>query len=248
VTARLLLALLLLQGDPIDLPALKRTFLDGKADPKARAAAAAALAADREGAHFLIGLASEERFPRELETAVAGPIFRNADFAVRALASRWFKRPAAGDKPMPALADLARLKGDAANGKKVFFGAAAACSKCHLFEGEGGDVGPNLTEIRGKYDRARLLDSILNPSAEIAFGFEAVLLLSQDGEVYSGIVLADGDEVVLKESTGAQRPVPVGKIRVRKKLETSLMPDNAAVGLSPQDLADLATLLLGTNP
>lgn len=241
----LLLAILLLQAEKLDVAPLKKTLLDSKADAKAREAAAAALAADREGAHFLIGLASEEKFPRELEAAAAGPLFRNPDFAVRALASRWFRRPAAGDKPMPALADLARLKGDAANGKKVFFGAAAACSKCHLFEGEGGDVGPNLTEIRGKYDRAKLLDSILNPSAEIAFGFEGVLLLSRDGEVYSGIVLADGDEVVLKESTGAQRPVPAAKIRARKKLETSLMPDNAAVGLSPQDLADVATFLLG---
>lgn len=231
-----LLALLLQAGD-LDLPALRKTLLDANAELKARESAAAALAGDREGAHFLIGLASEQKFPKELQAAAARAIFRNPDFGVRALAGQFFKRPG---KTVPPLKDLLALKGDPANGKKVFFGPAAACSKCHLFEGEGGDVGPNLTEIRGKYDRAKVLDAILNPSAEIAFGFESALLLAQDGAVYSGIVLGDGDEVILKEASGEQRSLPAAKIRARKKLETSLMPDNAAVGLSPQELADVA--------
>lgn len=234
-----LLALLLQSGE-IDLPALRKVVLDAKADPKARESAAVSLAGNREGAHVLIGLASEQKFPKELEAAVAEAIFKNPDFGVRALAASYFKR--AGKAV--ALKDLLALKGDVANGKKVFFGAASACSKCHLFAGEGSDVGPNLTEIREKYDRAKLLDAIVNPSAEIAFGFESVLLLLEDGTVLSGIVLGDGDEVILKEGTGAQRAVPAAKIRARKKLETSLMPDNAAVGLSPQELADIAEFLL----
>jgi putative heme-binding domain-containing protein len=240
--ARLFLAALLLQSAPEDAAALRRTVLDGKADPKAREQAASRLAADPAGAHFLIGLAAEQRFPKELEPAVSAAIFRNPDFGVRALAGQYFKREG---KPFPPLKDLLALKGDAAGGKKVFFGAAAACSKCHLYEGEGGDVGPNLTEIRQKYDRAKILDAILNPSAEIAFGFETVLLLAADGAVFSGIVLADGDEVVLKEASGNQREIAAAKIRLRKKLDTSLMPDNAAVGLTPQELADVAAFLAG---
>lgn len=244
---RLFLGLLILQSGTSDLAALKKSVLDSKAESKAREAAAATLAADRDGAHFLVGLASEQKLPKELEAAVSAAIFKNPDFGVRALASQYFKRPAAGGKPFPALADLVKLKGDATNGRKVFFGAASACSKCHLFEGEGGDVGPNLTEIRGKHDRAKILDAILNPSAEIAFGFEGVLVLMQDGAVHSGIVLGDGDDVILKEPTGEQRSLPAARIRARKKLQTSLMPDNAAVGLSPQDLADLASFLLATG-
>jgi len=245
--ARSLLVLLLLQGESPDLPALRRTALDARALARDREAAAARLALHREGAHFLLGLASEGKLPPELEAAVAGAIFRNPDFGVRALASQYFKRPAAGGAALPPVEEILKIKGDPAAGKKVFFGDAAACSKCHLFEGEGGDVGPNLTEIRGKYDRAKLLDSILNPSAEIAFGFEAVLVLAEDGAVLSGIVLGDGDELVLKESTGEQRAIPSAKIRARKKLEASLMPDNAAVGLTPQQLADVVAFPLASG-
>ena len=235
-----LLAILLQAGD-LDLPALKRTVLDAKADAQARESSAAELAGHREGAHFLIGLASERKLPKEVEAAASEALFRNPDFGVRALAGEYFKRPG---KPLPPIKDLLALKPDPANGKKVFFGAASACSKCHLFGGEGGDVGPNLTEIRQKYDRAKLLDAILNPSAEIAFGFEGVLLLAEDGSVYSGIVLAEADDVILKEATGGQRAVPAAKIRARKKLASSLMPDNAVVGLTPQEIADVTAFLL----
>ena len=55
-----------------------------------------------------------------------------------------------------------------------------------------GDVGPELTRIREKYDRTALLDSILNPSAGIAFGYDTWLVETKAGLLYSGFVLADG--------------------------------------------------------
>src|SRR5439155_8800950 len=133
---------------------------------------------------------------------------------------------------------------DAARGRAVFFGSAAACSRCHRFNNEGKDVGPDLTAIRTKFARPELLDNILNPSANIAFGYEPWLVKTKAGDVYSGFILADGESVVIKESSGEQRTIPGNQVVLRKKQPMSIMPDNVALGLSAQDLADLAEFLL----
>ena len=37
--------------------------------------------------------------------------------------------------------------GSWARGRKVFFGEAAACSKCHTVNGHGGEIGPDLSNL-----------------------------------------------------------------------------------------------------
>jgi len=138
------------------------------------------------------------------------------------------------------------MSGDANRGRAIFYGATAACARCHLFNGEGRDVGPDLSSIRTKYQRLELLDNILNPSANIAFGYEPWIVKVKSGDVYSGFILADGESIVLKESTGEQRTIAKDQIVLRKKQPMSIMPDNVALGLSAQDLADLTDFLLIT--
>jgi putative heme-binding domain-containing protein len=246
VSRVVLLALAFLGQEPPparDLAPLRKVVLDAAADRKAREEAAATLAADKDGANFLIALAAQGAFPKELEAAVAPAIAKNADFGVRALAGRYFKRPSR-DGTFPSLEELAKMKGDPKNGRKVLAAPATGCLKCHRFGDDGGDVGPNLTDIREKYKRPELLDAILNPSAALAFGFETVLLRTKEDQVYSGIVLADGDEIVLKEASGEQRTILASRVASRKPLETSLMPDNLTLGLTAQELADVVELLL----
>jgi len=209
-----------------------------------REVAAARLAADPDGAMQIIALAADKKFPAELVPAVAGAIYRNPDLSIRAMAGTYFPRQAAGGVALPPIKELAKLPGDAARGRAVFFGTTASCSRCHAFNGEGRDVGPDLTSIRTKYQRPELLDAILNPSAGIAFGYEAWIIQTTDGDVLSGFILADADTVVLKESTGEQRQIPKGKIKKRVKQPMSVMPDNVGLGLTAQELADVAEFLL----
>ena len=49
--------------------------------------------------------------------------------------------------------------------------AQFACVACHIFEETGGQVGPNLSTIGAKRDRAYLRRSILDPNADISEGF-----------------------------------------------------------------------------
>ena len=209
-----------------------------------RQTAAARLAADPEGAMKVIAMAADKTFPADLVPSVAGAIYRNPDLSIRAMAGTYFPREAAGGATLPPIKELAKMPGDAARGRAVFFGNTASCSRCHAFNGEGRDVGPDLTAIRTKYQRPEVLDAILNPSAGIAFGYEAWIIQTTDGAVYSGFILADADVVVLKESSGEQRQIPKGKIKKRTKQPMSVMPDNVGLGLTAQELADVAEFLL----
>jgi putative membrane-bound dehydrogenase-like protein len=209
-----------------------------------RERAAVRLAGEREGAMMVIAMAAEKKFPAELMSVVADAISRNPDLSIRAMAGTYFPRKTAAGVALPPIKDLARLSGDASRGRAVFFGNAASCSRCHAFNGEGKDIGPDLTAIRTKFQRPELLDAILNPSASIAFGYEPWIVQTTDGQVYSGFIQADGETVVMKESTGEQRRIPKSKIKKRVKQSMSVMPDNVALGLTAQELADVAEFLL----
>src|SRR5439155_26203952 len=59
--------------------------------------------------------------------------------------------------------------GDPAAGRRLFFHSnGAGCFKCHIVDGRGGRVGPDLSRTAGTMTRERLIQSILEPSREIA--------------------------------------------------------------------------------
>ena len=80
---------------------------------------------------------------------------------------------------LPLFAAAQETGGDAKAGREIFAEKAeAACMRCHKVKGEGGDVGPDLAGISAKHDRAYLLQSIVEPNAVIAPGFDNVLAIS----------------------------------------------------------------------
>lgn len=67
--------------------------------------------------------------------------------------------------------------GDARRGAELFFNSpTAACAACHQANGKGGDVGPILDGIAVRGDRAYLLESLMDPNARMAKGFEALTI------------------------------------------------------------------------
>ncbi|GAB3642173.1 PVC-type heme-binding CxxCH protein [Spirosoma arcticum] len=140
------------------------------------------------------------------------------------------------------IAEIAALTGDKRAGLGVF---KAMCSTCHRHGQQGNDVGPELTQIHQKFDKNALLDAILYPSAGIAFGYEPWLITTKTGQTYYGFLVSDGEQsVVIKGVTGQKHTVPTEKISSRRQYKTSLMPNPEAMGLKPQQLADLTAFLL----
>ncbi|MBK7875358.1 MAG: DUF1080 domain-containing protein [Planctomycetes bacterium] len=230
--------------------ALLARVTDTNGAPADQAEAARALAADKQGGLLLIQLANEKKLPEAARAAAASAIYTNPDIAVRALAVDAFPRTNPAGKALPSAKDIAALAGDAARGAQLFRGAKANCAQCHAFQGRGGDVGPDLTEIGRKYGREALLDAILNPSAAISFGYDTWVVETKDGRFFSGFVLGDGDKLVIKDTNGTRNVIEAGEVESREKQKLSAMPDNVALGLEAQELADLATFLtkgLATN-
>jgi mono/diheme cytochrome c family protein len=48
----------------------------------------------------------------------------------------------------------------------------AACASCHMVNGKGGDVGPILDGIAIRADKAYILESLMEPNAKFAKGYE----------------------------------------------------------------------------
>jgi cytochrome c oxidase subunit II len=84
-------------------------------------------------------------------------------------------------------------EGDPEAGKEVFDSANPACGTCHTFEAAGSDgtTGPNLDDALQGKDAQFILESIVNPDAEITDGYDAGIMPKTYGEDLSDKQLAD---------------------------------------------------------
>ncbi|RCS41524.1 hypothetical protein DTL42_23535 [Bremerella cremea] len=134
--------------------------------------------------------------------------------------------------------------GNAAHGQKLFSDARTACNKCHQVNGEGGQVGPDLTTIGRSRSRLDLMESILFPSATFARGFAPYTVLTDDGKVVSGIILGEGaDQIRLGIDKDQSVTLTSPQIEEIRASEVSIMPKDLAKNLSHQELADLLAYL-----
>ncbi|HEY2952316.1 MAG TPA: HEAT repeat domain-containing protein [Verrucomicrobiae bacterium] len=136
--------------------------------------------------------------------------------------------------------------GNADEGKKIFIeNQAVACFRCHKVNGEGGEVGPELTGIALKKDREYLLESIVTPNTQIAPGFETLLVTMKNGTLYAGQFKKETDtELEINSPEDGLLKLPKASIKARD-LGLSAMPEELASILSKRELRDLIEFLSG---
>jgi putative heme-binding domain-containing protein len=166
--------------------------------------------------------------------------------------------PANGQTPPSKQAVLNRLRqtamnsgGDAQRGEAIYLSAAAKCATCHKVHGQGGDVGPDLSVIGGKFDRTHLIESILDPSAEILQGYHASVIATRSGRIVTGIVKSESRSAIhMVDAEGKSITIPPGDIEERALSKVSLMPEGLVDSLTPAQFTDLITYLetLRTGP
>lgn len=65
--------------------------------------------------------------------------------------------------------------GDVRRGEDLFGNSpVAACASCHMINGKGGDVGPILDGIAVRSDKDYILESLMDPNAKLAKGYESL--------------------------------------------------------------------------
>jgi putative membrane-bound dehydrogenase-like protein len=144
------------------------------------------------------------------------------------------------EAPKFTVAEAASLSGSAKRGAEKF---GATCASCHRAGDAGTEYAPNLTGWAKRQTTDVLLNSVINPSAEIASGFNGTELKTKDGLVIQGLLLSEGDPLIVQSASGLTQMVPKGRVESRKGLNRSLMMSADQLGLSAQDLADINAFL-----
>lgn len=135
--------------------------------------------------------------------------------------------------------------GDPGAGRSIFLeNAEAQCLKCHVAGGEGSsEVGPALDGVSERLEPSLLLQSVLEPNAVLAEGYENWILALDDGTMLVGRILEEtAEEVVVLDAEGETFSVAPAEVEGRRR-DVSAMPKGLVDGLSPRQLRDLMAYL-----
>ena len=141
----------------------------------------------------------------------------------------------------------AKAVGNAAHGKELFYGDAN-CSSCHMVEGKGGRLGPDLTAVGTARTMESLVESVRSPSKRLAWGlaestkefaqeYETVTVVTLDGQEIKGVTLnEDQFSLQMMDTTERLHVFEKDKLRSIQKSRNSLMPSYNPTILSDHDL------------
>lgn len=135
------------------------------------------------------------------------------------------------------------------NGRNLFH--SMRCAACHRFDGLGGDVGPDLTTVKNKFDARYILESIIEPSKVISDQYQSSIVVTADGRTLTGLVSKDGDNVIVYPADAKAKPIAVSADNVEEILPSpvSQMPKEMLNALNGDEIRDLmAYLLSGGDP
>lgn len=228
------------------LPALLMPLVpDTQRDAGLRKQSVRALARTQDGAAALLKLAREDKLPADLKFTATAELNVVRWPELKAEAAKLLPLPPGqGDKALPPVAELLAMKGDAKRGAEVFSRETVGCAKCHVVNGQGVDFGPALSEIGSKLPKDALLESILDPSAGISFGFEAWSVETKAGEEFFGLIVSEtGEDVSVKTVGGAVTKVKKADLARRQQSKLSIMPAGLQQAMTTQELADLLEYL-----
>ena len=141
-------------------------------------------------------------------------------------------------------------KGDFNRGQ-IFYNDSekSRCKICHAIEGNGSLIGPDLLGVGTRYDRASLLDAILEPSAKIHPEYAATIIVTKAGKIFTGIARQiNENDVEIAVSEKERNRVSVDEIAERKASPISAMPAGLDQKISPAEMADLLTYLSKLKP
>ena len=130
--------------------------------------------------------------------------------------------------------------GDPTAGAAVY--ARSACAQCHAIDGQGGFLGPDLTDIGARRAVRHLRQSLVDPNADVPLDQRSVSVTDTKGITTSGIHLNEDEySVHLRDISGNLRSFMKRDLKEVALPRQSLMP--AYLSLSAADLENLVAYL-----
>jgi putative heme-binding domain-containing protein len=144
------------------------------------------------------------------------------------------------NKAMQAIADT--TGGNRDNGKNVF---RRVCSNCHKVGSEGASLGPDMTQVGKRLPPFKLVESIMDPNAEVDPKYLSTLVITDEGKSITGLLVSETDNELVIFDGKEQKRIPADSIDERVQLKQSSMPEGLAATLSPTELLDVIEYLEG---
>ena len=143
-------------------------------------------------------------------------------------------------------------KGDARKGEAAFAGALR-CASCHMVNGRGGRLGPELTTVGSARSRAYIVESIRQPGAhltairglgEATQRYDTVSVTTADGRAIVGVPInEDTFTIQLMDTSERIHSFAKKDLKAFRHEDRSLMPAYDTNRLSDSDLDDLIAYL-----
>ena len=119
-------------------------------------------------------------------------------------------------------------RGDATRGEQIYQAKNKGnCAQCHMIDGRGGRLGPNLSRIGASRSAAALEREIRRPGEVIPVGFETVTVVMPEGAVHRR------EEAKAYEATSMVFAVPVVTLSAPCRRSTGVLcPFSMSIGLA----------------
>ena len=138
---------------------------------------------------------------------------------------------------------LGRNGGDPGKGKLL----SALCTSCHVIDGQGGQIGPELSGA-SEMGLEAVLRNILTPNAAMESGYRIFRVEMKSGEIIDAFFVSeDKKAVVIREIGLPDRRIPRSEIASTTFIRRSLMPEGLLDALSDEQAADLLAYLLNDD-
>ena len=136
--------------------------------------------------------------------------------------------------------------GDARRGKEIFFGKGD-CSSCHTVSGQGGFLGPDLTNHGATSSANAIHDEMIRSPRVPTPGYQMASVTTATGDRLEGLIRnEDNFSVQLQTRDGNFHLLKKAELQNFDYLEGSLMPANYGDRLSDSELNDLVSYLVTT--
>jgi len=137
------------------------------------------------------------------------------------------------------------IPGDPEAGKAVYWGAKAGCSRCHAVLGQGGRLGPDLSNVGGSRPIALIRESILEPGKDLYFlGNEAASLVLKNGQTLNGVARNRSNySLQLVDTKGILHLISMTDVKELTLSASTPMPTDYGKRLSREELRNLLAYL-----
>jgi putative heme-binding domain-containing protein len=134
--------------------------------------------------------------------------------------------------------------GNAKRGAEIFRRPELGCAACHTVNGQGGNIGPDLSALGTAQPPDFIVGAILDPQKEVKEGYVSISITTKDGEEYQGYQLRETNQELVLRDVLQNREVRLRRDIIQAKNQNgSVMPAGLVDSLTRAEFRDLVRFL-----